>query len=306
MSILCEKPPLPPWHAKRCPEGECLECGVTTFKVCPRELQYDKLIEWKSVRYEVGKIDEGRNKKDQKLEYHLTLPRELLKYLYPCLKEFVLHNYVSRWQNLQFKEYVENLPLKIVFSCVDFFENYNIKIQNDVQSMHWHNFQVTILVLIRYRPSLILHDLINLDSSLIKEVHYFVLYDTSHDTLFVQHVFMLHWSHLQSQGCIPSNHIGWNDGCSCQFKSARAWYFLSRYPNLLDFTNHPRGCQLIWNFFATSHGKGEVDGARALLKCEVRKEQIKSNGRKFQNVAKVVAFLRSKTNEYHDAYPNVR
>jgi hypothetical protein len=126
----------------------------------------------------------------------------------------VLHNYVSRWQNLQFKEYVENLPPKTVFSCVDFFENYNIKIQNEVQSMHWHNFQVTILVLIRYQPSLVLHDLINLDSSLIKEVHYFVLDDTSHDTLFVQHDFMLHWSHLQSQGCIPNNHIVWNDGCS--------------------------------------------------------------------------------------------
>ncbi len=63
--------PLFLWHAKRCLEGECLECRVTTFKVCPGEFQYDKLIEWKNIRYEViGKIDEGRNKKDQKLEYH--------------------------------------------------------------------------------------------------------------------------------------------------------------------------------------------------------------------------------------------
>jgi hypothetical protein len=37
---------------------------------------------------------------------------------------------------------------------------------------------------------------------------------------------------------------------------------------------------LIWNFFVIGHGKGVVDGARALLKCEVRKEQIKLNGRK--------------------------
>jgi hypothetical protein len=48
-----------------------LECGVTTFKVYPGELQFDKLIEWKNIRYEViGKIDKGRNKKAQKLEYH--------------------------------------------------------------------------------------------------------------------------------------------------------------------------------------------------------------------------------------------
>jgi hypothetical protein len=75
--------------------------------------------------------------------------------------------------------------------------------------MHWHNFQVTIIVFISYQPSFVPHDPINLDSGLIKEVHYFVLNDTSHDTFFVPHVFMLQWNHLQSQGCTPSNHIVW-------------------------------------------------------------------------------------------------
>jgi hypothetical protein len=27
-----------------------------------------------------------------------------------------------------------------------------------------------------------------------------------------------------------------------------------------------------WNFFAIGHGKREVDGVGALLKCEIRKE----------------------------------
>lgn len=35
------------------------------------------------------------------------------------------------------------------------------------------------------------------------------------------------------------------------------------------------GCQIVWNYFAIGHGKGEVDGARTLLKREVCKEQIK-------------------------------
>jgi hypothetical protein len=35
---------------------------------------------------------------------------------------------------------------------------------------------------------------------------------------------------------------------------------------------------MIWNFFATSHGKGKVDGTKAVLKKEVRKEQIKPQG----------------------------
>jgi hypothetical protein len=31
-----------------------------------------------------------------------------------------------------------------------------------------------------------------------------------------------------------------------------------------------------------SHGKDEVDGARALMKCEVKKEQIKPMGENFR------------------------
>jgi hypothetical protein len=45
-----------------------LECGITTFNIYPWGLQYDKLIEWKSIGYEVvGKIDEGRDNKVKKL-----------------------------------------------------------------------------------------------------------------------------------------------------------------------------------------------------------------------------------------------
>jgi hypothetical protein len=64
MLILCQKPPLSLWHPKRCLESECLECGVTTLKVYLGELQFDRLIKWKSIRYEVvWKTIEGREKK---------------------------------------------------------------------------------------------------------------------------------------------------------------------------------------------------------------------------------------------------
>lgn len=71
------------------------------------------------------------------------------------------------------------------------------------------------------------------------------------------------------------NHIVWIGGCSSQFKSVRAWYFVSQYPIFTNSTKNLRGRQLIWNFFATSHGKGEVDGAWSFLKHEVQKKQFK-------------------------------
>jgi hypothetical protein len=66
------------------------------------------------------------------------------------------------------------------------------------------------------------------------------------------------------------------------------------------------GCQMTWNFFATGHGKGKVDGAGALFKREVRKEQIKPDGLKLQNTAEVTAFLKAETNKFHARNPSTR
>jgi hypothetical protein len=109
----------------------------------------------------------------------------------PSLNEFILHNYASRWQDLQCHECLENLTHDIVLLCVDFSKNYALKIQNEIQGMHWHNFQMSILVHISYlrNPT---PDPIDAESKIIKEVHYFIFDDTSHDTLYVQHAFMFH------------------------------------------------------------------------------------------------------------------
>jgi hypothetical protein len=53
---------------------------------------------WSSGRalasYEVvGHIEEGKEKNASKVEFHATPLRELIAYLKPCLKQFVLHNF---------------------------------------------------------------------------------------------------------------------------------------------------------------------------------------------------------------------
>lgn len=183
-----------------------------------------------------------------------------------------------------------------------------MKIQNKIQSMHWHNVQISIYVHLTY----ILYFAIILNGSntpnVIRELHYYISNDTCHDTLLVQHCFMLHWQFLKDQGCSPTKHIVWNDGCFGQFKSSRAWYFVSCYSSLITSEFLPIGCHMIWSFFATGHGhgKGEVDGFGALMKIELRKDQIKPHGQKLQNVNECVQFLKSKCNKYHVAYPSTR
>ena len=83
---------------------------------------------------------------------------------------------------------------------------------------------------------------------------------------------MLNWEHMKDRGFVPRNHIVWSDGCSGQFKPTHAWYFISQYLNLTSFDMMRDGCHMSWNYFASGQGKGEVDGAGALLKQEIRNE----------------------------------
>ncbi len=45
-----------------------------------------------------------------------------------------------------------------------------------------------------------------------------------------------------------------------------------------------------WNYFASGHGKEEIDDASSLLKHEIRKEQIKPQAHKLQNAHDIVNF----------------
>jgi hypothetical protein len=92
--------------------------------------------------------------------------------------------------------------------------------------MHWHNFQVSILVHICYRKNTSYNSTED-ELEVIKEVHYYVSNDPMHDTLFVQRAFILHWHHLIGRGCFPNFHLVWNDGYNGQFKSTGAWYFVA-------------------------------------------------------------------------------
>ncbi len=58
---------------------------------------------------------------------------------------------MSRWHNRQFKSSIKYFLVEIMVSVVDFAENYTFETQNEVQSMHWHRYHISILVHITYQ-----------------------------------------------------------------------------------------------------------------------------------------------------------
>jgi hypothetical protein len=81
--------------------GDCNHCGIHTLKLYPIELQTYKVIRWQNIGYKVvGQNEDCKDKKASKVEYHDIHPSELIEYLKPHLKAFVLHNFISRWQDV--------------------------------------------------------------------------------------------------------------------------------------------------------------------------------------------------------------
>ena len=116
-------------------------------------------------------------------------------------------------------------PTNTIVFVVDFAENYSFKEQNEIHSMHWYTKQCKILVHILYRRG-------DIDDSIVKEMHFYIFDDKLHDTLFVQHCFLMHNRWLKDQGLNFEHHWVWFDGAALQSKGARPFYFVARYGGL--------------------------------------------------------------------------
>ena len=221
------------WHAQPCIKGTCDLCGVDMLALCPREMDNEGPLQMQWHNFEMvahGTTRAGKENKVMRMIYQNTPARVYLDYLTEKLRPFIIHNYVAKWQAERYKESIDTFPPESILSAVDFAENYTFQPYHELQSMHWLQHQITILVHICYRWNPIyLADQTSGAPKLLTEYHYYISDAPEHDTLFVQHCFALHWKHLTGRGIRPNEHIVWSDGCAAQFKSRRCWYHVSRY-----------------------------------------------------------------------------
>jgi hypothetical protein len=255
--------------------------------ICPIEEEgaSGHVVDWRCFVMQDVVTKKGETKKKLHLVAKSTTSSELISYLKPKLSYFVRHNFTARWQDQQFKHCRKSFPADTIVSVIDFAENYSFEVQNEVQSMHWHSYQVTILVQITWMrdPSVDPNDE---DNYTVMKYHFYISDDPTHDSAFVQHCLQLHWQYVVDSGVKPKQHWIWSDGCSSQFKSKVPWFFISRYPDITG------GCACLWSFFGSGHGKGPHDGAGAVVKRFIRQVQLDSHGPVLHNALDVVALLR--------------
>ena len=166
------------------------------------------------------------------------------------LGTFLVHNLVKRRQAASFDALKSSCNGKSIVLQVDFSENATITAQKEVQAAHWHHAQATIFTT---------HAWIN-NSTQFSMV---VISDDLNHTKYSIFIFM-HCIFRSLRAKFPSIETidVFSDGPTSQFKQR----FL--FSNL-HYWEQDHDVSIRWNFFATSHGKGVVDGIGGAVKRAV-------------------------------------
>ena len=105
---------------------QCPHCGVDMLVLCPQEESSDcnQLVKWTHYQKVVaGKTKQGKDFKVLRLQYKQTIARQFRQYFRPRLTQFVTHNFISKWEEEQFRVSLFTFPPQPIVSVVDFAKN---------------------------------------------------------------------------------------------------------------------------------------------------------------------------------------
>lgn len=270
--------------SEECMLGRCSNCPkwLDTIRKESEGFLDDPLLwyQWERVEvaYQVKKKNlEPKNivKKMKKICKEGTLD-DVLSSLESKIPSFLEHVFIKRQQSKYFEEKLTHLDQEEAVVQVDFAENYTCKHQDEVQSAHWNQEQVTLFTVAIWTkcPS----------GDNVCETHVIISDEMAHDKTSVA-VFMstiLSEFVKEKHPDVKKAYI-FSDGPSSQFKNK---YIVSILHKLNQIVN------IQWNYFATSHGKGVVDGVGGTIKRLVwkalaaRKAAVVVDAKSFYNVAK--------------------
>lgn len=235
-------------ESESCWFGECRHnaCGFTHMYPVPENAlmgKATKWMQWKEVNGHLAKCEvEGK-------------VQDLYDYISSKAPKFLTHSFIKRKQAAKYE--TDKLEASANDSDVavlqmDFAENYTCEAQDKVQAAHWNQTQVTLFTTVTwFRDAILSHVIV---SDLLR-------HDKTSVSVFTDHILT----------CLPDGVKEvrvWTDGPASQFKNK---FVMAAMKVLADQHN----VQMMWNFSATSHGKGPVDGIGGTLK-RMAAERVKN------------------------------
>lgn len=160
------------------------------------------------------------------------------------------HHIISKIQMNYLKSLKINLSEQELIIIGDFAENYKVITQNEIQSAHWNNIQVTLHPMVLYYKK---------DDKLKNLSYCFISDHLRHNTISFYHFQKKIIEEIKVKFPSVKKLHYFSDGCAGQYKNKYNFYNLCNHKN--DFN-----LEAEWNFFATSHGKNACDGIGGTLK----------------------------------------
>lgn len=165
------------------------------------------------------------------------------------IPSFLEHCFIKQRQSDYFQDSKNNVSEKKCLLQVDFSENFTIMQQDEVQSAHWTNDQVSIYTAVAHT---------------ITGAHSYALISNymQHDKIAVHTFHSKLFEDLKKK--FPKLE------CVDIFSDGAGQHFKQRYTLCnMTYGMEDHNLKLDWHFFATSHGKGAMDGVGGMLKHHV-------------------------------------
>lgn len=261
---------------KACMTGLCKKCAVDNFDgLIPPDSNIGKLISWSQwkkvevdIEYKNSKEKKGKKKEIMKIvSFEATIKDALQQLLAQTLK-FKTHTFVKNVQAEYFEK--KNVGTNKAVIQENFAENASTVYQDEIQSAYFSHGQVTVFTCCVW----VINDTISI---------VVVSDDLTHDKYSVWTFQKVICNELKRKFPHLESVTIFTDGCTAQFKSK---YMMSN----LCYFQQDFNLQCEWNFFATSHGKGVVDGIGATVKRAVwqkvrNREVVVASAEDFYNCA---------------------
>lgn len=227
-------------RASQCMNNQCSVCSdlklfyIQKFLTEVSDAEPSVIIQW-------CKDTNGHWNKTKNQSSFGNLVMEIAKQL----PKFLAHCYVKEIQSAIFKRFINDSSTPTL--QVDFSENFSFSNQCEIQSAHWNKTQCTLFTAVLWTC---------LDGAKITQSYVVVSDYLEHDKYAVDVFMKLLISDIITLH--PNLEVlnVFTDGAGSHFKQRFTLANMSTYTN-------PR---LTWNFFASYHGKGAVDGVGSSVK----------------------------------------
>ena len=173
--------------------------------------------------------------------------KQLVEEVKMAMVDFPRHIFNHYHTKEVFRSTKEGLIEGQILKIQDFSENYTCLVPDEIQSLHWTQTQATLYPVVVFRK---------VGDIVIEEQLVFISDDINHDCAFVEFVNNQIHQYYQMKSVFVNHDIEFNDGCSAQYKSIRAFWLFSQ-----------RNIKTDRVYFESSHGKGPSDGVGGVTKA---------------------------------------